>query len=239
MCPASLPKVGAKVDIVGKGTATVVESQPAVQSGLYGSHSGAMPLPPGFDGGCTLQIQYADGTTDIVSAAEEPFPWSDGQTLGALGTMYLLIFATSEPGGSSGGSFDAMEERYEDELTGLGTPVPPDARPKEWSGEYWGASDESDAGDQAVRVHLRFEPDGRIKGHGRDDVDGSYRIRSGRWEALEDGRVKVAWKETYDEGFTAICMGTFDAASGKIDARFASSRNVSGFFSLAKKPSIF
>merc|ERR1719473_1507927 len=129
-----------------------------------------------------------------------------------------------------GSRYKDMEERYEDELK-----WPRDAasaalgaqRLADLSGDYWGNSDESDEGDQAIRVKLRFERDGRITGRGTDGVDGAYKITSGRWEALPNGGLRLAWKERYDEGFTAICMGECDAASGKIEARFTSSRNVS------------
>merc|ERR1719473_1340907 len=74
VCPASLPKVGSKVDVVGVGTATVLESRPALQSDLYPTlYPGSQqPLTSGFDGGCTLSVQYEDGSTDTISAAQMP-----------------------------------------------------------------------------------------------------------------------------------------------------------------------
>merc|ERR1712146_767364 len=46
------------------------------------------------------------------------------------------------------------------------------------SGEYWGSSEESDEGDQAVRTKLGFSSNGEIKGSGRDGVDGSTASRA-------------------------------------------------------------
>lgn len=237
VCPAHLPKPGTKVDIAGIGRATVLGSQPALPSALYGV-AGSQLLPPGFDCGCTLQVEYADGTRDVISAAENP-PISDGVATAVLATTAAAVLLAGESGQSRYGE---MKQRYDEALSRDESPMvdPPLNTCAEVSGEYWGGSEESDAGDQAIRVHLRLESGGRITGRGRDNVDGSYQIVSGRWTARPDGRrVQLAWKESYDEGFSAICIGSYDATSGKIDAEFVSSRDVSGTFTLAKKPAIF
>lgn len=244
ICPATLPKPGSKVDI-GMRTATVLESQPALQTGLYGGRAKAQALPPGFDSGCTLQVQYADGTTDTVSAAEVPEPlWAEYLEL-AIFPAYLGLLLLPSGSGSAGGydAYDAYQKEYEDLLADHEKALLADAPRelhKELSGEYWGASDESDAGDQAIRVHLRLSADGRISGRGRDDADGSYKVKGGRWAMAPNGKdVRLAWKEVYDEGFVAICFGEYKVRSGKVEADFASSRGVSGSFMLAKKPSVF
>lgn len=244
ICPATLPKPGDKVDI-GMRSATVLESQPALQTGLYGGRAKAQALPPGFDGGCTLQVQYADGTTDTVSAAEVPEPlWAEYAELAIFPAYLGLIFLPSGSGSAGGyNAYDDFTKEYEDLLADHEKALLADAPRelhKELSGEYWGASDESDAGDQAIRVHLRLSADGRISGRGRDDADGSYKVKGGRWAMAPNGKdVRLAWKEVYDEGFVAICFGEYKVKSGKVEADFASSRGVSGSFMLAKKPSVF
>lgn len=239
-CPAALPVSGDKVDIVGVGEATVLSSQPALQSGLYGK-AGLQPLPPGFDGGCTLQVQYADGRTDTVSAARAPKS-EVGEFMDTWGELVLLGGLYGGPlflDSLSGNAYDDFKKRYEARLReNYGAPAP-FAPPNELSGEYWGASEESDEGDQAVRVTLRFGANGKLSGRGRDGVDGSYKIADGRWSVDEDGVTRMFWKEVYDEGFDAICIGELDAKTGKIEGRFESSRNVGGSFELAKRPSIF
>lgn len=251
MCPATLPQVGTTVEIEGKGTATVLQSQPAVQSQLYGGLA-SLDQPAGFDGGCTLQIQYSDGTTDSVSAAAPPRSeveeLVDNVSLVA-GLGYCaanLLFLGGDPGASE---YEEMLERYEEEMerseemmeerSESPSSEPSSAEVGRLGGEFWGGSEESDEGDQAIRVTLRFDPDGRITGRGRDGADGSYQITSGHWEALADGNLRLAWFEEYDEGFGVVCMGEYDATSAKINARFASSRGVSGTFELARKLSIF
>jgi len=142
----------------------------------------------------------------------------------------------------SSGTFDtwteAMERHEElaDELGNRPRPTPPP------SGEYWGSSEESDEGDQAVRTTLRFGAGGVVKGRGTDGVDGAYRITKGVWGARDDAGaagVELGWIEEYDEGFRVAVRGRYDARDGKITARFTSSRGVSGTFVLAPKPSIF
>lgn len=243
ICPASLPQAGTKVDVDGMGTATVLQSKPSALSGLYGGAPASMPLPPGFDDGCTLKIQYADGTTDVVSAAEAPPSAVDEALELAAIPAYLavyglpLLFPDSENDGYD--EYESMKGSYEGQrMMGKSKVEPPDCL-GEMSGEYWGGSEESDEGDQAIRVHLKFSKDGKITGRGRDNVDGSYKIASGYWQERPDGDMSLHWKEVYDEGFDVICEGTYHAKSGKVDARFASSRGVSGSFKLAKKPSIF
>ena len=56
-----------------------------------------------------------------------------------------------------------------------------------------------------------------------------------------DGQTKptVAWIEDYDEGFKVAVKGSYDARTGKIEARFTSSRGLGGSFELVPKPSIF
>lgn len=232
------------MEVDGVGTATVLESQPSLQSGLYSRSGRTSSLPPGFDCGCTLKVQYdKDGSLDTVSAAQKPpsvvDEWIEDNPLAVLAAV---VAANAAMDRTASGKFDGMRRRYEEALEA--EPPADDSLSagalKAMSGEYWGGTEESDEGDQAVRVTLTFEGDGRITGRGQDGVDGSYKITGGRWSADDDGRaVQMHWEETYDEGFTVICMGTCDVASGKVKARFASNRDVSGVFTLAKKPSIF
>jgi len=51
--------------------------------------------------------------------------------------------------------------------------------------------------------------------------------------------VTVGWIEEYDEGFQVVVEGFYNAETGKIEARFRSSRGVRGRFILVPKPSIF
>lgn len=253
ICPATLPKVGDKVNIVGAygRSAKVLKSVPPLQLRLYGS-ADAQVLPTGFDGGCTLEVQYADGTTDSVSAATAPMSEFDEAMSVAAIPLYVAAQAALTCGFPSvGTNYDQARERLEawlaeDDDATSGGPLhlatalaARQAEASELTGEYWGASAESDEGDQAIRVHLRLGANGSITGCGRDDADGSYKITIGRWAAAAGGVTRLAWKEVYDEGFEAICFGEYDAASGKIEAKFSSSRNVGGSFTLAKKPSVF
>jgi len=252
VCPANLPSVGSKVDVVGVGTATVLERRPALQSDLYpGRLVGQQPLAPGFDGGCTLSVQYQDGSTDTISAAQEPRSefeealdaYLPPVVLAGYASMVLLGGASSSATGY--GDYLEMDTILSDVLEA--TQTAPDAATAEaakalaaLSGEFWGGSEgETDGGDQSVRVTLNFKRDGRITGRGHDGEDGSYTISRGKWVREDDGRLWVAWEEVYHEGFRAICIGHIDAASAKVKARFASSRSVSGAFRLAKKPSVF
>lgn len=90
------------------------------------------------------------------------------------------------------------------------------------SGAYVGESAEDDDGDQAVSTKLTFGLDGSIVGEGHDGVDGDYAIREGRWAAK-----RVAWIETYDEGFSVALRGQV-RPDGSILALWASSRGVGG-----------
>lgn len=230
-----MPQPGEKVNVEGGApdyrTATVVSSTPATQASLYSADGYAVMQPvPGFDEACTVTVRYKDGTTGVLSAAEEPVPlWQTAATLAAYGALYSWAWGSSEP------SWGSVREDHDDlllELNGEGEAPP--------SGDYWGASQESDDGDQAVRTTLAFKHDGTVRGHGKDGSDGTYRITKGRWGVRgNDRKVTVAWIEEYDEGFSAAVMGTYDARSGRIDARFTSSRGVSGSCDLRPKPSIF
>lgn len=248
-CPATLPAPGATVDVDdgwrGMRKAKVLRSRGAVQSMLYGpsADGDAQPLPAGLeDVGCTLTVQFADdGSTDTLSAAQRP---ESALPLLPLVLGYVGLAALPERlEGRSDGAF----RRHEEKLAALEAAVTPGSVPPP-SSEFWGASEETDAGDQAVRTTLRFLAGGKLEGYGRDGVDGSYRIRDGRWAprtAAGDGgaesaeRYDVAWREVYDEGFSAVCSGVYDAATGRVEASFVSDRGVRGSFTLAKKPSIF
>jgi hypothetical protein len=96
-------------------------------------------------------------------------------------------------------------------------------------GTYTGASAEDDDGDQDVLTTLSFGLDGSITGEGYDGVDGSYRIREGQWS-----HKRVAWIESYDEGFSVALRGQL-RPDGTIVALWASSRGVGGSVSL-KRP---
>jgi len=239
-CPATLPSVGSKVDIAGVGSATVLQSQPALQSGLYDGGMGSQPLPPGFDAGCTLQVQYADGSTDMVSSAQEPPSALEEVLSVAIWPVYLGFILWDSKGSNMYGDYKKKHERFlKDAGAAKGLGLADLTSDSAMSGEYWGASAESDDGDQSVRVHLRFGSGGRLSGHGRDGADGSYKLKGGRWMVDDVGKVQLGWREKYDEGFEAICFGEYDAKTGKIRGKFESSRSVGGSFELAKKPSVF
>jgi len=108
------------------------------------------------------------------------------------------------------------------------------------TGVYWGASDESDDGDQSIRCTLTFDQSGELSGHGKDGVDGAYKIKGGRWGALPgDSALTLAWVEVYDEGFEVVVKGTYDFEEGKVKASFSSDRGVDGKFELTRQPSVF
>ena len=245
-CPADLPQTGEHVDVAGEGSsartraATVVSSVPATQTSLYGRGGATMQPVPGFESDCTVTVRYDDdGTTATVSAAEKPLPlWAKYLDVALLGGYSALGLAG---GGSSDGSnaWAAAVERHEELIDELGKRARPTPPP---SGEYWGSSEESDEGDQAVRSTLRFGAGGKVTGRGTDGVDGAYRITQGAWGGRAAGAasgVELGWIEEYDEGFRVAVRGRYDAADGTIKARFTSSRGVSGTFVLAPKPSIF
>lgn len=229
-----MPRPGQKVNVEGgapgRRTATVISSMPATQASLYGKDGYAVMNPvPGFDEACTVTVQYEDGTTGVLSAAEEPTPlWQTAAILATYGALTLGAYWPER-------SWESAKEDHDDlliELNGEGEAPP--------SGDYWGSSQESDDGDQAVRTTLTFKRDGTVEGHGKDGVDGAYRITRGRWGVRgNDREVTVAWIEQYDQGFSAAVKGIYDTRSGRIKARFTSSRSVSGSCDLAPKPSIF
>lgn len=252
-CPANLPAPGKQVDIAGDGpfstrTATVLSSQrPVAAGGLYDEAGAGRVLQPvpGFEGDCTVTVQYSDGSTETVYAAEQPTPLAE--TLGGLalyGGLYAAIFALDGTGGGASSSEDRWESTMADHdelLSELACAERPADEQMPPSGDYWGGSEESDAGNQAVRTTLKFRKDGKIEGRGRDGVDGAYRITKGRWGALDgDGRnqLTVTWVEVYDEGFQVAVKGRCDRL-GRVTARFESSRGVRGSFELKPKPSAF
>jgi len=263
-CPAKMPRVGERVDIdspTGRmRTATVISNQPALQNGLYDYSKGSdkLSVTPGFESAdCTVLVRYDDdGSTATVSAAEKAQPlwakYSDlielGVYAGAYGGMALL---DGRAEGSTRGSYDRAKEEYDELLTELAATSgelkedarrPSDEREIQApiSGEYWGASDESDDGDQAVRTTLKFGANGKISGRGIDGVDGAYRITSGRWGVnLSKQKPTVTWIERYDAGFSVVVAGEYNPATGKIKASFTSSRNVKGNFEIAPKPGGF
>merc|ERR1719181_1679527 len=152
-----------------------------------------------------------DGTKGVVSAAERPLPlWLKYFEPLLYGGLYGGILLLDSAGPSSETSqlsneFERVKELH-DELVehlkaslverGASAPEPPP------SGEYWGASEESDEGDQAVRTTLRFKLNGVLSGHGKDGVDGTYRISKGAWGIEEGerggGKITVGWIEVYD-----------------------------------------
>lgn len=105
------------------------------------------------------------------------------------------------------------------------------------SGEYWGASNEDDHGDQSIRTTLEFRSDGRVSGRGIDDADGSYSV-TGRW-APRTGRYSteydIVWTERYHDDLLTLCEGVYNSATGRIVATFASDRGVRGTFHLKAK----
>lgn len=233
-----------------KRKATVVSSQVASHETLYGStgsglHGSVLQPVPGFESDCTVSVQYDDGVIDSVSAAQQPVPVAvEVAEYTMLAGYFAFMVATSD--GSDGGDSawaSAKDRRDElldemDEVRRVDVQAQP-AQPL--SGEFWGASDESDDGDQAVRSTLNFKRDGSITGRGVDGVDGSYRITRGRWGALRDQTdvATVTWTEVYDEGFEVVVKGRYDESTARIEAAFTSSRGVRGTFELKPKPSVF
>lgn len=224
-------------------TATVISSTPATQASLYTSGGTVLAPVPGFESDCSVAVRYDDGTTATVSAAEEPVPLVE-QIAPFVGYAALQVLVNSDWG--DGDSWQRAEERHDELLEELRKDESERAAAPA-SGEYWGSSDESDAGDQAVRSKLTFKPDGSIVGSGVDGVDGGYRVTRGRWGRRSSSSpldslspsTTVAWIEEYNEGFKVAVKGQYDESTGEIKARFISSRGVSGSFELAPKPSIF
>jgi len=99
-----------------------------------------------------------------------------------------------------------------------------------FSGRYTGDSAEDDDGDQEVVTHLVFEDDGTVRGWGEDGVDGTYNITDGRWSPSPDqtGGARVAWIETYDDGFEVALRGQVRKSDGALLGMWASSRGISG-----------
>lgn len=99
-----------------------------------------------------------------------------------------------------------------------------------FSGRYTGETAEDDDGDQDVVTHLVFEKDGTVRGWGEDGVDGTYNIKEGRWSPAPNniGGARVAWIETYDDGFEVALRGQVRKSDGAILGMWASSRGISG-----------
>jgi len=242
-CPATppLPRAGEKLKVAQR-KATVVSSTPQVA--LYGSQ---LQTVPGLDADCSVTVRYDDdGTTETLSAAEKAQPlWVKYLDLELLGGVYggMGLLSALETT-----AWEKEEKRHAamlKELTPSLAPHPARSQPVRAcpkSGEYWGASEESDEGDQSVRSKIIFEPSGAVRGRGVDGEDGAYTITKGVWgkrEGDKEHEVSVGWVEEYDEGFKVVVEGFYDSETGKIEARFRSSRGVSGRFMLAPKPSIF
>jgi len=259
-CPASMPRVGEHVDVDSPAgrirTATVLSNQPALQKVLYdpSEGSGKFQVTPGFDNtDCTVLVRYDDdGTTATVSAAEKAQPlWAKYSDLITLGVYAGALGGLALCDGTTRADYDRAKEEYDEllaELAATSGSLQEDARrplddheiQAPVSGEYWGASEETDDGDQAVRTKLKFDANGKISGRGIDGIDGAYRITSGRWGVnLSKKKPTVAWTEKYDAGFTVVVAGEYEPATGKIRASFTSSRNVKGNFLIALKPDGF
>lgn len=242
-CPAEppLPKAGEKLKVAQR-KATVVSSTPQVA--LYGSQ---LQTIPGIDADCSVTVKYDDdGTTETLSAAEKAQPlwikYIEFELYGGLygGMALMSALETSQ--------WEKEEKRHEVMLEELkpslarhpARPAPFGSCPK--SGEYWGSSEESDEGDQSVRSTLTFDASGAVRGRGVDGEDGQYTIAKGVWgkrEGDKEHEISVGWIEEYHEGFKVVVEGFYNSETGKIEARFRSSRGVSGRFMLAPKPSIF
>jgi len=241
-CPGEppLPKAGEKVN-VARRKATVLSSTPQVS--LYGSQ---LQTIPGLDADCSVTVQYDDdGMIETLSAAEKAQPlwlkYLDLELCGALyGGMGLMSFLETS-------SWDQEKKRHESLVEELKpsvayTPGRPRRLSCPKSGEYWGSSEESDDGDQAVRSTITFEANGDVRGRGTDGEDGPYKITRGVWGKRDGDRehqMTVGWIEEYWEGFQVVVEGFYDETTGKIEARFCSSRGVRGRFMLSPKPSIF
>lgn len=250
-CPANLPRPGERVDVADdastglqRRTATVISSQPASQASLYGASGSVLQPVPGFESDCSVTVKYDDGTTGTVSAAEQPKSLLEELApVVGYGVYGALSFLSSSDGDDAWERAKARHDELLDELEIASRPDQAAQKPlvqPPVSGEYWGSSEESDEGDQAVRCTVTFERGGTVTGRGTDGVDGAYRITDGRWGALDsDSKLTVGWIERYDQGFEVAVKGRYDVGNGKITARFTSSRGVSGAFELTLKPSIF
>lgn len=96
---------------------------------------------------------------------------------------------------------------------------------KPLDGTYAGETAEGDGGDQSASTTLTFETSGGLSGEGFDGVDGAYTVE-GRWAGQ-----RVAWMETYDDGFTVALRGQI-LPNGSIRAMWASSRGIGGAVTL-------
>jgi len=241
-CPAEppLPKAGEKLEPGTWGLrrkATVVRSSPQVS--LYGSQ---LQTIPGIDADCSVTVQYDDdGTTETLSAAEQAEPlWLKYLDLEVVGAVYGWLALDSAITPSLWEREQKRHQAMVDELNADESARPAGSCPK--SGEYWGSSEESDDGDQAVRSTITFGAGGSVRGRGVDGEDGPYQIVRGVWGKRAGDKaheVTVGWIEEYSEGFQVVVEGFYDEKTGKIEARFRSSRGVGGRFMLAPKPSIF
>ena len=244
-CPADppLPKAGDKLNVAGR-KAKVLKSTPQVA--LYTSE---LQTIPGLDSDCSVTVQYDDdGATETLSAAEKAQPlWIKYLDLELVGAMYGGLGLSSAFETSAWEREKKRHEAMVEELEPSSLFSSPDearrpqgSRPK--SGEYWGASEESDNGDQSVRSKIKFDANGAVRGQGNDGEDGPYTIKRGVWgkrDTDKEHEVTVGWIEQYTSGFQVVVEGFYDAKTGKIEARFRSSRGVSGRFMLAPKPAIF
>jgi len=252
-CPSNLPRPGERVYVeqgepsLPRRTATVIASQPASQTKLYGKSVGSvLQSVPGFDEDCTVSVRYDDGMIDTVSAAQRPASeFAEFISTMAVPIVYGSFGLLSQFSDDGDDVWETAKELQEELLQEIASAReqpggPPQTPPQ--SGEYWGCSNESDEGDQAVRTTLIFHRDGIITGRGIDGVDGSYRVTRGRWctrGGKEDEKPTVAWTEVYDEGFEVAVVGRYDEVTARIEAIFTSSRGVRGEFALKPKPSVF
>jgi len=241
-CPAEppLPRAGEKLKVAHR-KATVVSSTPQVA--MYGSR---LQTIPGLDSDCSVTVRYDDdGSTETLSAAEKAQPlWIKYLDLELLGGAYGGLGLLSALETSAWEKEEKRHDRMLDELkpswNHAARPNPVGLCPA--SGEYWGSSEESDEGDQSVRSTITFEPSGAVRGKGTDGEDGPYKITKGVWgkrNVDKEGELSVGWVEEYTEGFQVVVEGFYSTETGKIEARFRSSRGVSGRFMLVPKPSIF
>jgi hypothetical protein len=140
-CPTEppLPKAGEKLTVAGR-KATVLSSTPQVA--LYGSK---LQTIPGIDSDCSVTVQYDDGATETLSAAEKAQPlwikYFDLEVIAAAyGAMALLQSPVAENSAwkSEKKRHEAMVEELKPSFAY--TPARPvESRPK--SGKYWGSSE--------------------------------------------------------------------------------------------------
>ena len=105
-----------------------------------------------------------------------------------------------------------------------------------FSGVYTGYTKESDGTKQQVYSKLKFTPDGKVTGQGKDKEDGWYAIH-GEWTPT-----KVKWTEAYEGGpngkYTVKVKGEFDGIHQKLMCRFKSTHGypygIRGTFNLTR-----